>query len=109
MNEVERLFRGIFDTIKEVIEPKKPTSTTEVDLGMNKKKIQVELPEPPSSGGFAGCPSGDNEYEEALAVWRKEVNAKILQAIPTGYNLKSSEVKEERIVRHYADLVVEKS
>ena len=110
MNDVERLFKGIIDSIKEVIEPKKPAANkTETSCGMNKKKIEVELPEPPSAGGFAGCPSGDNEYDEALEKWRKEVNAVILNAIPRGYKLQASEVKEVKTVRHYAEIVVEKS
>lgn len=111
MNEVERLFKGLGDWWQDVLNKVKvvPLKTTEMDMGMNKKKIQVELPEPPASGGFAGCPSGDNEYDDALIVWRALCNAKIVEAIPCGYDLKSSEIKEEKIVRHYADLVVEKS
>lgn len=81
----------------------------EMELGMNKKKISVELPEPPPAGGFACCPSGDTEYDEAMEKWHKKVNAVILEAIPRGYKLQSSEVKEEKIVRHYANIVVEKS
>jgi hypothetical protein len=105
MNEVEKFFTDILNGIKDAVKPK----TTETNAGMNKKKIEVELPEPPPAGGFAGCPSGDNAYDDALADWRKLCNTKILEAIPPGYTLKSSEIKEERIVRHYADLVVEKS
>lgn len=106
MNEVEKFLKNIIDGIKEVVTP---TKTTETDMGINKKQIQVELPEPPPSGGFAACPSGDTEYEEALADWRALCNAKIIAAVPRGYNLKSSEVKEEKIVRHYANIIVEKS
>ncbi len=72
------------------------------------KKIEVELPEPPSSGGYACCPSGDTEYEEAFDKWREKCNAVILKAVPKGYNLKSSEVKESRVVRHYAVIEVDK-
>lgn len=129
MNDVEKFFRGILDSIKDVVSPAKtteleklwksvldtvkdtvtPPKTTVKDMGMNKKQIEVELPAPPPSGGFAGCPSGDTEYEEAMREWEKDCNAQILAAIPRGYSLKSSEVKEERIVRHYANIVVEKS
>jgi hypothetical protein len=106
MTEVEKFLKGVLDNIKEAITP---TKKTETDMDMNKKQLQVELPEPPPSGGFAGCPSGDTEYEDAMREWEKLCNAKILEAIPRGYNLKSSEIKEERIVRHYANIIVEKS
>lgn len=100
MNPIEKFFKDILDGIME------PAKTTETDMGVNKKKIQVELPDPPPPGGFA---SGDKEYDDALIAWRKLCNAKILEAIPRSYTLKSSEIKEEKIVRYYADLVVEKS
>ena len=88
---------------------KETLKTKETNLGINKKQIQVELPAPPPAGGFACCPSGDNEYDDAVYEWQKKCNTMILAAVPRGYDLKSSEVKEERIVRHYANLVVEKS
>jgi hypothetical protein len=107
MNEVEKFIKDILNGIKEVVTPAK---TTETDVGVNKKQIQVELPPPPpTAGGFACCPSGNSEYDDAMRDWEKLCNAKILEAIPRGYSLKSSEVKEEKIVRHYANLVVEKS
>lgn len=108
MNVVEKLFKDILDGIKEAVEPQ-PTKTTETDISMTKKKIEVELPEPPSAGGYASCPSGDTEYEEALADWKKVCNTKIVEAVPRGYDLKSSEVKTVKIVRHFAEIVVEKS
>lgn len=102
MNELEKLLRGVVDTIKEAVDsaskPMKPVKKTETDVGVNKKQIEVELPEPPSS---------DND--DAMGEWEKLCNAKILEAIPRGYSLKSSEVKEVIIVRHYANIVVEKS
>jgi len=71
------------------------------------KKIEIELPEEPPSGGYAACPSGDNDYDDAMKEWQKNVNAVILAAIPRGYNLKSCETKKVQIVRHYATIVVE--
>jgi len=131
MNDVEKFFRGILDGIKDVVSPAKtteleklmkgvfdtlkdavtvtPPKTTVKNMGANKQQIEVELPEPPPAGGFAGCPSGDCEYDDAIREWEKVCNAKILAAIPRGFSLKSSEVKEEKIVRHYANIVVEKS
>ena len=110
MNDIETMLEGLGKWWEDVVsKAKEQVKKTETDISMTKKKIQVELPEPPSAGGFAGCPSGDCEYDEAIKKWQKECNAKILEAIPYGYSLKSSEVKEERIVRHYADLIVEKS
>ncbi len=94
MNTVEKFFKEILDGLKGAAE--EVTKTTETNLGLNKKSIQVELPEPPTD-------------EAALDDWRQECNARILTAIPRGYTLKGSEIKEEKIVRHYADLVVEKS
>jgi hypothetical protein len=73
-----------------------------------KKKIEVELPEPPSSGGYASCPSGDTEYEEAMNEWHQKVNGIILKAVPKGYNLKSSEIKQTRTVRNFAVIEIEK-
>ena len=66
------------------------------------KKIEIDLPEEPPSGGYASCPSGDNDYDDAMKEWQKNVNAVILAAIPLGYNLKSCETKKVQIVRHYA-------
>lgn len=83
-------------------------ATQETIVDMNTKKLQIELPSPPSSGGFASCPSGDNDYDEAMAAWQKKVNAIILEAIPLGCKLKSSEIKEEKIVKHFAEIVIEK-
>jgi hypothetical protein len=70
--------------------------------------FEVELPQKPPAGGFAGCPSGDNEYDEAMKAWNKEVNKIILENIPDGYFLKSCEVKEVKIVKTSAKLTVEK-
>lgn len=131
MNDVEKFFRGVIDSIKEVVSPSKttelerllkgafdavkeaitvtPPKTTVKAVSPNQQQIEVELPEPPSAGGYASCPSGDTDYEEALADWRALCNAKVVAAIPRGFSLKSSEVKEEKIVRHYANIVVEKS
>lgn len=109
MNDVEKFFTDIFNGIKDAVKPVTKPKTTETSAGMNKKKIEVELPEPPPAGGFSGCPSGDNEYDEAMDRWRKEVNGVILNAIPCGYVLQSSSVKEVKTVRHYAEIVVEKS
>jgi len=83
--------------LKDLIAGKsEPMPTQETDIGVGKKRIEVELPAPPS---------GDDE--EALADWCRSVNVKIVEAVPRGYNLKSSEVKE--VVRHVAEIVVEKS
>lgn len=110
MNDVERLFENFGNWWQDVInKDTEQVKKTETNFGINKKKIQVELPEPPPAGGFSGCPSGDTEYDDAIVIWQKTCNAKILEAIPNGYSLKSSEIKEDRIVRHYADLIVEKS
>lgn len=96
-NQVERFFENVGKWWQQVVNTaKESVQTKETDVGPNKKQIQVELPEPP-------------EGEEALAEYRKVCNARILEAVPSGYSLKSSEVKEERIVKHYADIVVEKS
>lgn len=73
------------------------------------KKIEIDLPEEPPAGGYSGCPSGDNEYNEAMKEWQKDVNAVILAAIPRGYNLKSCETKKTQIVRHYATITLEES
>lgn len=78
------------------------------ELEMSNKKIEIELPEPPPAGGYASCPSGDTEYEEALDKWHEKVNALILKAVPRGYNLKSSEIKQTKVVRNYAVVEVEK-
>lgn len=113
MKELESLLKKIGPLGEAVLESFKimqqPPKTTETNLGINKKQIEVELSPPPPAGGFACCPSGDTEYEEALAKWRKECTAKIVAAVPTGYNLKSYEIKEEKIVKNYANLIVEKS
>ena len=107
MNEFEKFVNEVLNGIKDIVKPTVKPNTTETPLGANKKKVTVELSEPPSAGGFAGCPSSDCEYDEAMDRWRAECNAKIVAAIPKGYSLKSSEIKEEKIVRHYADLIVE--
>lgn len=72
-------------------------------------KIEIDLPEEPPSGSFSCCPSGDNEYDEALAEWRKKVNKVILEAVPYGFNLKSSDIKKTTVVRHFATIVVEEA
>lgn len=71
------------------------------------KKLEIDLPEEPPSGGYACCPSGDTEYDEAIAVWHKQVNKVILDAIPRGFRLKSSEIKKITVVRHFAEITVE--
>lgn len=77
---------------------------------MNKtQKIEIDLPEEPPAGGYACCPSGDNEYDEALHEWRIKVNKLILDKIPRGFNLKSSEIKKVTVVRHFATIVVEQT
>ena len=98
MNEVENIYEELCKWWKETVESAK-AKTTEKDLGADRKNIQVELPEPPS-GGYS-----DTEYDE----WRRKVNGIILEAIPRGYKLQSSDVKEIITVRHYADIVVEKA
>ena len=82
--------------------------TEEVEIDMNKKKITIELPEPPSAGSYSGGPSGDTEYNEAIDKWYKKVNAMIVDAIPHGYKLSSSDISEVKTVRHLAEIVVEK-
>ena len=82
---------------------------TETDMKTEKKKMEVELPEPPPSGGYAACPSGDCEYDEAMDKWREKVNEVILKSIPKGYNLKSSEIKKTQVVRNFAIIEVERS
>ncbi len=72
------------------------------------KKIEIELPEKPSAGHYSCCPSGDNEYDDALKKWNVAVNQKILEAIPDGYHLKSCTVKEVKIVKNIADVTLEK-
>lgn len=94
MNSVEKFFKDLLDGIKGAAE--EAVKTTETDLGLNKKNVQVELPWQPTD-------------EAMLDDWRQECNARILTAIPRGYTLKGSEIKEEKIVRHYANLIVEKS
>jgi hypothetical protein len=76
---------------------------------MNKKKLEIDLPEPPPAGGFSGCPSGDTEYDEAMDAWYAKCNEVILKAIPKGYRLKSSEVKKTTVVRNFAVIEVEKT
>lgn len=71
-----------------------------------KKTLEIDLPEKPPAGGFAGCPSGDNDYDEALKEWYKKVNKKILDSIPNGFNLVSSKVREVRIVKQIAEITV---
>lgn len=75
--------------------------------GENVKKIEIDLPECPSSGAFCGGPSGDNEYDEAMNKWRKQCNLKIIEAIPDGCSLKSSKIKEVKIVKHVAEITWE--
>ena len=95
MNDIEKLFGGLGDWCQDILNKAKETiKTTEISLGENRKRVTVELPEP----------SSDDD-----AAWRKACNARILDAIPEGYLLKSSEIKEETFVRRYADLIVEKS
>lgn len=106
MKTIEQLIKDVMGSVKEMIDP--VVNMTESEIGMGKKKIEVELPEPPSSGGFAGCPSGDNDYDDAMKRWRQTANAIIVKAIPDGYDLKSSEIKETKVVRHFAEIVVEK-
>lgn len=108
MFDFEGFFKNLNTTWNEFVQDLKP-KTEETIIDMNSKKIQIDLPAPPPAGGFSGSPSGDNDYDEALAIWHKKVNAIILEAIPLGYKLKASEVKEEKIVRHFAEIVVEKS
>jgi hypothetical protein len=74
---------------------------------VKKKKIEVELPEAPSAGGYSCCPSGDGEYDAAIAKWHEACNATILKAVPINHKLVSSEVKKTTIVRNFAEIVVE--
>ncbi len=102
-HDLDAILKQAQSTWNELIKPQE----TAVDMKSGKKTI--ELPPPPPAGGFSGSPSGDNEYDDAMAKWQKQVNAIILDAIPIGHRLKSSEIKEEKIVRHFAEIVVEKS
>lgn len=108
MNDIEKIFKSVFDWAQDVAGNVKPI-VKETNINMNSKKIEVELPEKPSSGAYASCPSGDNEYNDAIEEWGKRVNAVVLNAIPRGYALKSSEVKEIKTVRQVAEIVVEKT
>lgn len=108
MFDLDALLKNVSNSFNEFLQDLKP-KTEETIIDMNSKKIQIDLPAPPPAGGFSGSPSGDNEYDDALAAWQKKVNAIILDTIPLGYKLKASEVKEERIVRHFVEIVVEKS
>lgn len=72
------------------------------------KKIEVDLPTQPPAGGFACCPSGDNDYDEALKRWNHDVNQKILESIPNGFYLKSCTVKEIKVVKNVAEITLEK-
>ena len=71
------------------------------------KNFEIDLPEEPSAGGYACCPSGDIAYDDAMKEWRNKVNEVILAAIPCGYNLKSCEIKNFQIVRHFAAITLE--
>lgn len=96
-NQVERFFENVGKWWQQVVSPTtEAVQTKEADLGSNRKLITVEISVPPDD-------------EAGMANWRKDCNARILEAIPAGYTLKSSAVKEERIVKHYAEIVVEKS
>jgi hypothetical protein len=106
MFDLEAILKQVQNTLNDFVQQSQPQETvTDVQGG----KKTIELPAPPPSGGFSGSPSGDTEYDEAMAKWHRQVNAIILDAIPLGFKLKSSEIKEEKIVRHFAEIVVEKS
>jgi len=109
MKELDKFFKNVEDWLQDVFSKNGDIKSETKDLDMSRKIITIDLPAKPSSGAFSSGPSGDTEYDEALNAWRKEVNARILESIPPGYSLQSSQVKHEKIVRDYAEIVVEKN
>jgi len=101
MFDLESILKQVQNTVNEFIKSKPQETVTDV----SGKKI-IELPEPPLAGSST---RPVDTSDEAMGKWQKQVNAMILDAIPIGFKLKSSEIKEEKIVRYFAEIVVEKS
>lgn len=82
------------------------------------RTITVELPEKPSSGAYAGCPSGDTEYSEDINEWVNKCNQIILEKtvgnpiVKVTYyterkNIKRRNRTSSNTCREYAEVEVE--